>query len=242
LKLRRILKRYKNQREKDIAKLLRESLGIRYKRFDIYLMALRHKSAARNIHNKPQISNERLEFLGDAILDASVADYLYEKYPGKEEGELTKIKSRIVSRSNLNAMANAIGVDKLLETDLQATHSRESIAGNALEALLGAMYLDIGYKKTHRSILHLLEGYTNLRKLEIQEADFKSRLYEEAHKLKTELRFSTVALDEKSNKKQFKSQAFIDQKLIGEGRGASKKKAEQAAAKKGLQKLNGDRK
>jgi len=242
LKLRLFFKRYKSDREKAIAKLLDKSLGIRHKRFELYLMALRHKSAARNIYNKPGISNERLEFLGDAILDASVADYLYVKYPRKEEGELTKIKSRIVSRSNLNSMANAIGIHKLLETDLQATHSRESIAGNALEALLGAMYLDIGYEKTHHSILRLLDKYADLRKLEAQEADFKSRLYEEAHKLKTELRFSTVECDEGRGKKQFKSQAFIDQKLIGQGRGSSKKKAEQAAAKKGLHKLNGDRK
>lgn len=217
------------------------SFGISPKRFKLYLMALRHKSAARNIHNKPELSNERLEFLGDAILDASVADYLYDKYTQKEEGELTKIKSRIVSRTNLNAMANEIGIDKLLETDLQATHSRDSIAGNALEAILGAMYLDLGYKKTHRSILRLLEEFSDLEKLEVQEADFKSRLYEEAHKLKTELRFSTSAIDGSDGKKQFQSQVFIDQKMIGQGRGSSKKKAEQAAAKKGLKKLNIDR-
>lgn len=242
MKLRRFFKRYKTQREKDIAKLLAKTLGIGHRRFDIYLMALRHKSAARNIHNKPEMSNERLEFLGDAILDASVADYLYDKYPDKEEGELTKIKSRIVSRSNLNSMANAIGIQKLLETDLQATHSRESIAGNALEALLGAMYLDIGYKKTHNSILRLLERFTDLKKLEMQEADFKSRLYEEAHRIKSELRFSTIPIDENNGKKYFRAQAFINQTLIGQGKGSSKKKAEQAAAKKGLRKLNDDRK
>lgn len=238
MRIKRLFRSYANQREKDIAKKLAKSFGISYKRFELYLMAFRHKSAARNIYNKPELSNERLEFLGDAILDAAVADYLFTKHPEKEEGELTKMKSRIVSRTNLNAMAVEIQIDQLLETDLQATHSRNSIAGNALEAIFGAMYLDVGYKRTHDSIIRILDKYTDLEKLEEQEADFKSRLYEEAHKLKKELRFNTKAVENTESRKEFKAQAFIGQKLIGEGFGTSKKKAEQSAAKKGLGKLN----
>lgn len=218
--------------------MMAKSLNISFKNLDLYLMALRHKSAARNIYNRPELSNERLEFLGDAILDAAVAEYLYLKHFDHEEGELTKMKSRIVSRSNLNSMAIQMEIDKLLETDLQATHSRESIAGNALEALFGAMYLDLGYKKTNRAILDLLERFTNLDRVEFEEADFKSRLYEEAHKLKTELKFSTKSTEEKVGNRTFKSRAFLGKEQIGHGSGRSKKKAEQAAAKMGLQKLN----
>jgi len=218
--------------------MLSKSLRIPFKDLDLYLTAFRHKSAARNIYNKPEISNERLEFLGDAILDAAVAHYLYLKYPDDEEGELTKIKSRIVSRTTLNRVAIQMGIDKLLETDLQATHARASIAGNALEAIFGAMYLDLGYVKTYRYILGIMGRFANLEEVEFKESDFKSRLYEEAHKVKSDLRFNTRSVDEKNGKRIFKSEAFLDAKLIGKGIGTSKKKAEQKAANEGLHQLN----
>ncbi|MFN2429864.1 MAG: ribonuclease III [Cryomorphaceae bacterium] len=238
MNLRRLFKSYKNDRERDVAEMLAHSLHISFKNLDLYITALRHKSAARNIYNKPEISNERLEFLGDAILDAAVADYLYKKYPDEEEGELTKIKSRIVSRNTLNRVAIQMGIDQLIETDLQATHSRASIAGNALEAIFGAMYLDLGYVKTYRYILGIMGRFANLEEVEFNESDFKSRLYEEAHKIKSNLRFNTRSVDEKDGKRIFKSDAFLDAQLIGKGIGTSKKKAEQKAAKEGLQKLN----
>lgn len=218
--------------------MLSKSLRITFKDLNLYLTAFRHKSAARNIYNKPELSNERLEFLGDAILDAAVAHYLYQKYPEEEEGELTKIKSRIVSRNTLNRVAIQMGIDQLLETDLQATHARASIAGNALEAVFGAMYLDLGYVKTYRYILGIMGRFANLEEVEYHESDFKSRLYEEAHKIKSDLRFNTRSVDEKNGKRIFKSEAFLDAKLIGKGMGTSKKKAEQKAANEGLHKLN----
>ncbi len=221
-----------------MASLLRKDLKIPFNRIEHYIVALRHKSAARNIYNKPEVSNERLEFLGDAILDAAVADYLFSKYPDAEEGEMTKIKSRIVSRTNLNTMASEMGIDKLLETDLQATHSRNSIAGNALEAIFGAMYLDLGFAKTNKFILRLLERFANLEKVEYQEADFKSRLYEEAHRRKSDIYFRTHQHDNAGEKKLFKAEAYLAKEKVGEGTGTSKKKAEQKAAKKALQKLN----
>lgn len=188
------------------------------------------------------MSNERLEFLGDAILDAVVADYLYAKYPNAEEGELTQMKSRIVSRTNLNSIAQKMGIDSLIETDTQAMHSRNSIAGNALEALFGAMYLDLRYADSRKSILYVLDKFGNVDNVEDRESDFKSRLYEEAHRLKVELRFQTHLLHEKDGVKTFISKALLDSNKVGEGTGSSKKKAEQRASEEGLTHLNNTQK
>jgi ribonuclease-3 len=223
--------------QQEVAASLKKILGFRPGKIEIYFKALRHKSAARNIHNDPGLSNERLEFLGDAILDAAVAEYLYYKYENAEEGELTQMKSRIVSRKNLNEMAASTGINPLLETDMQATHSRKSIGGNALEALFGAMYIDLGYVKTRKNMLKMLNRYTDLAALEDEEVDFKSRLYEMAHQKKTGIDFKTKTHDGK-NRKQFTSVVFYDREPIGEGSGTSKKKAEQQAAREGLRKLN----
>lgn len=221
-----------------MAELLTKSLHISYRDLDLYLTALRHKSAARNIHNRPDTSNERLEFLGDAILDSVVAEYLFAKYPKAEEGELTQIKSRIVSRTNLNRIAAEMGVDILIETDMQATHSRGSLSGNALEAIFGALYLDLGYRRTRKSILRMLTTFADLDKIEDQESDFKSRLYEEAHRRKSDLTFNTVTSNSESGAKTFKSEVFMGKIKLGEGTGSSKKKAEQRASEQGLQKVS----
>lgn len=225
-------------REREIAKMLKEYLSVSYKHIEIYSISLRHKSAARNIHNKPDTSNERLEFLGDAILDAAVADYLFKKYPNLDEGELTKMKSRLVSRINLNKLAEKIGVDQLLETDLQATHSRESLGGNALEALLGAIYIDLGYDKAYRAIIRLFEKHADVINVAYVESDFKSRLFEEAHKKKVDVRFSTRIVGEEQGRKMFFSEVYFDQTIRGSGEGLSKKSAEQLAAKFALSQLN----
>lgn len=239
MNFRRLLKPFRNERESEVAKLLTRKLHISYRQIDFYLKALRHKSAARNIYNEPDSSNERLEFLGDAILDSVVAEYLFFKYPKSEEGELTQVKSRIVSRTNLNRMAREMGIDMLIETDMQATHSRGSIAGNALEALFGAVFLDLGYPRTRKTILMLLNEFADMNKIEDQESDFKSRIYEEAHKRKTDINFNTRAIERSSGIKSFVSEVFMDGLKIGEGTGSSKKKAEQRASEQGLKKLNG---
>ncbi len=238
MKIPQFFKTFRNQREKDIAKLLSKSFKISYRRIDYYLKALRHKSAARNIHNEPDTSNERLEFLGDAILDAVVADYLYTKYPDAEEGELTQMKSRIVSRSNLNSIAQTLGIDKLIETDTQAMHSRNSISGNAIEALFGAIYLDLRYEACRKSILYVLNKHGHIDNVEDRESDFKSRLYEEAHRMKVELRFQTQLHHEEKGVKTFISKALFDNNEVGKGTGSSKKKAEQKASEQGLAHLN----
>jgi ribonuclease-3 len=234
-----LFRKKRSDRETEVERAIYTALKMKPRNIDLYIKALRHKSAARNIHGKPEISNERLEFLGDTILDAVVAEYLFLKYPKAEEGDLTKMKSRVVSRSNLNHLAQQANWHNLLETDAQADTARESLGGNALEAIVGAMYLDLGFDSVKRGVIHLLELYSDLDKLEYQEADFKSRLFELAHRMKQELRFETKPVKELEGKKVFNARAFLGAQLVGIGEGFSKKKAEQDAAKKGLEKLNG---
>lgn len=238
LKLPNFLKPNRDKRYKEIEPLIVRSLGIPVRNWRLYVTAMRHKSAARNIYNARELSNERLEFLGDAVLDSVIAEHLFVKYPEAEEGALTKMKSRIVSRTNLNNMAQKMGLSELIETDLQATHSRGSIGGNALEALFGAMYLDLGYVKSQRQMLDLFSKYSDLDAIEDSESDFKSRLFEEAHKLKGSLKFITSSVGEDKGAKKFLAKAILNHKMLGEGEGASKKKAEQLAAKRALKKLN----
>jgi len=234
----RLFKKFKTERDRQIFDLISETFGVSPKELSLYITALRHKSAAKNIYNGNAASNERLEFLGDAVLDAAVADYLFDKYPDAEEGEMTKIKSRIVSRDNLNLMARKMGVPDLLETDAQAARAKDSIAGNALEALFGAMYCDLGYPKTRIATMRALNRYTDLETLEYEEADFKSRLYEEAHRRKVDLRFDTTPHSTSGGDKYFVSTVFFDDQMAGKGKGSSKKRAEQSAAEAALDNLN----
>jgi ribonuclease-3 len=237
LNLLRLFKRYPDERQKQTARLVSKAFGVQPKNIQVYLTALRHKSAAKNIYFGKAESNERLEFLGDAVLDAIVADYLYLHHPEAEEGELTKMKSRIVSRTNLNGMAKAIGLPDLLETDAQAAQSKDSISGNALEAIFGAMYRDKGYPTTSEAVVRVLDKYTDLKSLTNEEADFKSRLYEAAHRQKVQLVFDTHPQSADEGEKRFVSLVFFDKEKVGKGLGTSKKKAEQQAARHALEKL-----
>lgn len=230
--------RSKSDRDRQIERLLGETFRIHPKEMSLYRRALCHKSAARNIHRDRKLSNERLEFLGDAIIDSVVAEYLYRSHPVAEEGELTKMKSRIVSRISLNRTAVAIGLDALIETDAQATNSRQSISGNAFEAVVGAIYLDRGYKKAKLAILNALTQYANLGSLQNTESDFKSRLHEEAHRLGAKVFFKTAPVSAEKGTHRFFSQVIWNSDEMGNGHGSSKKRAEQKAAEEALKKIS----
>jgi len=228
----------KSDRDKEIRSLLIKSFKVRPKNLQLYRQAVCHKSAARNIHNDRSLSNERLEFLGDAVIDATIADYLYRNHPNAEEGEMTKMKSRIVSRANLNATAVRIGLHTLIETDLQATNSRQSISGNAFEAVVGAIYLDKGYDFAKRATLFVLKQFSNIGSLKNTESDFKSRIYEEAHKRDSKVYFKTNQVSSESGSHLFSSCVLWNGDQIGQGKGSSKKRAEQQAASEALKKIS----
>ena len=186
------------------------------------------------------INNERLEFLGDAILDAVIADFLYETFPNHDEGFLTQLKSKIVKRKQLNKIASRLGISELLTTNTNISQSGKNILGNAYEALIGAIYLDKGYNSTKRFIIsNTLKKYIDLEKLSHKETDFKSRIMEWAQKTKNEISFiSKEQIISGGTKIIFHSDVFILNELCGEGTGSSKKEAEQQAAEKALKKVS----
>lgn len=224
-----MLSNFFSKNSSPLSKKLENVLGFKPKNIALYEKALRHKSASLN-NNGIKENNERLEFLGDAILDSIAATYFFKKFPLKEEGYLTTMKSRLVSRKNLNQIAHKIGIKKLLEANIR--QESKTILGDALEALIGAIYLDRGFEKTEEFVVKKLIGtYMDIEQLINTEVNFKSKVIEWAQKNKTEIEFVT---HEKIIDDQIIFQSFL--KLNGEeqteGVGKSKKVAEQSAAEK----------
>ncbi len=202
----------------------------------LYRLALTHTSFARQNAAGKHETNERLEFLGDAILGAVVAEHLFNKFPYEDEGFLTEIRSRIVNRESLNHIAIKIGLNTLVKVDTTSNVTRHrSVNGNALEALVGAIYLDKGYDNTRRFILSkLLKPHIDLHSLTTTTANFKSKLIEWAQGQNLDIRFDIVKRKHQGNTTEFTSEVYIDNKAVAVGVGLSKKKADQAAAEKGL--------
>ena len=200
---------------------------------DVFLFerALVHKSAVYDHSSSYTRSNERLEFLGDAILGAVVADYLFKQYPKKDEGFLTKMRSKIVSRHSLNDLAKKIGLNKIVIARLDKKSKTDSIYGNAFEALIGAIYLDRGTKACEKFILErIIYPYISLERLENEETNFKSRIIEWAQKEKRDLVFEIVGEVGEGRNKVFEACVKLDGEEITRGKEKSKKKAEQKAA------------
>lgn len=195
----------------------------------LYQTAITHVSAAIE---KTDTHNERLEFLGDAFLGSIVGEMLYIKYPKRDEGFLTEMRSKIVNRQNLDTLATNMGLNKLVRFNkndrlLQNSH----IFGNALEALIGAIYLDKGFNTTKQFILkYLLSEFMDLEELEQTETNFKKGLYQWAQKLHKEIEFKLTGEERIGRRKLFKVGIFIDNELLTEGTGWNKKEASQKAA------------
>lgn len=217
-------------KNKQLYQSLKNILGFYPGNISLYKSAFRHKSAAHKIKEGVKDSNERLEFLGDAILSAVVADYLFKKFPYKDEGFLTKMRSKIVSRSQLNQLAVKLGIKELVESSLDKGGKNISINGDAFEALIGAIYLDKGYTTASNFILHrFIQHHIDIDEIETKENDFKSKMIEWAQKEKKRLqfRFEEITVDQE---KQYIIQLIIDNEVFGKGQHFSKKRAEQIAA------------
>lgn len=203
-----------------------------------YQQSLRHHSSANKIHNSgSKDSNERLEYLGDAVLNSVVAEYLFKKYPYKDEGFLTELRSKIVSRVSLNDLALKIGLSNLVEYDkksMQNINVRNSIFGNALEAFVGAIFLDKGYNKSRYFIIEkLIRHHVDVDKLQQTEKNFKGRLIEFTQKAGMNLDFNVSELSH-GKQKIYKLSVIIDNKFFGEAEHTNKKQAEQQASEKAL--------
>lgn len=201
----------------------------------LYKLALTHTSFARQAASSKHDTNERLEFLGDAVLGAVVAELLFRKFPYEDEGFLTEIRSRIVNRESLNHIALKIGLNLLVKVETGANRHK-SVNGNALEALVGAIYLDKGYNMTRQFVLgKLIKPHVDLHKLVNTTANFKSKLIEWAQSQNMEIRFESIQKKQQGNTTEFTSEVYIGDKPVATGVGLSKKKADQAAAEKSLE-------
>jgi len=231
------------QKEKsNLSNSVLKIVGKRPRNLQLYKLAV---SRNGDSNSSSKETNQRLEFLGDAILGAIVAEYLFKKYPFKDEGFLTEIRSRIVNRESLNDLAIKTGLNKLIKHDNRRNNNKAgtSIFGDAMEALVGAVYLDMGYKTCrHFVVEELIKGYFDLEKVINDGGNYKSKIIEWSQKENKLIRFKIVSENGKSHNKEFTAVVTIDEKEIATGKGYSKKKAEQAAATnswKVIQELNG---
>lgn len=215
-------------KKNEFALKLERIIGFYPSQVSLYQQAFSHKSLTQNNKLQAFESNERLEFLGDAILDSIISHYLFSKFPKKDEGFLTKLRSRLVSRQMLNNLGLKIGIQELIKSNLE--QESKSIYGDALEALIGAIYLDKGYVYAQRFVEErLLQNHVDIEEVIQTETDFKSRVIEWCQKEKLEFNFKVVEKEE-GNEKLYTAELFIDQKLLGKGTAYTKKKAEQLAA------------
>src|ERR1700749_1525829 len=199
-------------------KVLKNLLGFVPGNLSLYKMAFRHKSVAQNIRKGVKNSNERLEFLGDAVLGSVVAEVLFKLYPYEDEGFLTELRSKIVSRVNLNQLAKKLGFDKLIEYDTRMVGSNRqgSLLGDAFEALVGAVYLDKGYEFTKNFLVnHIIKSHIDIQKLEQTETNFKSKLIEWCQRHSKDVSFDLVENEDGENLKLFTVNASVDGQIMG---------------------------
>ncbi len=218
-------------------------LGFFPHHIEYYEEALMHKSFAKDGGSKSMHNNERLEFLGDAILDAIVADIVYRRFPDKDEGFLTNTRSKIVQRETLNQIAIELGLDKMIMTSARTNAHKNHIYGNALEAFIGAVYLDRGFDVTQTFIdKNIIDTYLNIEKLAKKEVNFKSKLIEWSQKYKVVLKFELIEnFKDNDNNPVFQTRAVLGEIPVGIGIGYSKKESQQNAAKMAIKKLRAER-
>jgi ribonuclease-3 len=220
-------------------------LGFRPKSFELYKASLIHRSTPQTARVFGLIHNERLEFLGDAILSAVVADYLFRNFPEYSEGELSKSRARLVSRSYLNHLAAALQLDALVMLHPSVTTPSPDLSGNALEALIGAVFLDRGYKKASQFVLDRIIGKAPWLKGSDSFSEAEAEIWISSPGQSPKNRFNEWAqghrahhgfhtLPDEENPGMFVSRLFVDQEMVATGLGRSKKEAEQDAAQQAL--------
>lgn len=220
---------------------LKNILGFVPKNIKLYEMAFRHKSVAVVIKDGVKNSNERLEFLGDAVLGSIVAELLFKLYPYKDEGFLTEMRSKIVSRAHLNQLSQKIGLNEMVQYDariISFTSKQSSLYGDAFEALIGAVFVENGYRFTKDFLYtRIIKPHVDLEVLENTETNFKSRLIEWCQHGGKEVQFLQVENPEGESAKMFSVHAIVGGEVCGEGRDFNKKNAEKLAAEKACELL-----
>ena len=219
-------------RDKAYYRIVDDMFGFIPHNIELYKLALIHKSASLVLEDGRSINNERLEYLVDAVIEAVTSDYIFIEYPDRDEGFMTKLRSKIVSRQSLNALAVKIGLDTHVISNGGAGIAQKHIHGDAFEAMMGAIYLDQGYEFVNRLLInHIYYRYLDLEELTESENDFKSRLIEWCQKNHHKVAFRTEHDKEyAANHPVFYCKVLVDGMEIGHGVGESKKEAEQHAA------------
>ncbi|MDM8003271.1 MAG: ribonuclease III [Bacteroidota bacterium] len=218
---------------------LKKLLGFRPLNLRLYEMAFIHRSATYTLPDGVRINNERLEYLGDAIIDSILSDYLFRLYPEASEGFLTKTRARIVNRETLNNLGTAMGIDRLIVSNLAPSDSPRNLYGNAVEALVGALFIDTGYDRTRRFFIERgLKKHLDLTAVLSAETDYKSLILEYCQKNKQKLNFTSR---EKASGAGMQPLFTVTLEINGEeitrGEGSTKKEAEQDASMAALNKL-----
>lgn len=225
---------------KEFYLFLKDLLGFYPTNLKLYDLAFIHKSASTLDSQGNFVNNERLEFLGDAILGAIIADFFYNRFPQQDEGFLTKNRSKLVNRTFLTRLTFDMGLNVFIDSNATRNIDKSHIYGDALEALIGAIYLDTNYQKTKFFVTkRILSQFVNMNEIEQKDSNFKSQLIEWSQKNKKELKFETIEehVSDKSKQPKFNATVLIDQTVLGRGTGTSKKEAQQNAARETLKKL-----
>lgn len=235
--LRQLFKRFSGQ-DRELRKRLQVILGFRPNNMALYHLALTHSSAGLVVKDGVPLSNERLEFLGDAVLGAIAAKYLFKRFPFESEGFLTETRSKIVSRKNLGALAKKLGLYELVRKDGSTDRNTSSLGGDALEALVGAAFLDRGFELTENFVVrHLIDNFIDLDQLLTEDANFKSRIIEHCQKHRLKYEFGMSQEQRRRGESHFVVRLMVDGRECGLGKGRTKKEAEQEAARKACSEL-----
>jgi len=235
----KILKKGNSKADQKLITAIKNIAGITPSNIALYRLATLHSSISRENDSGYKESNERLEYLGDAVLGATVADYLFKKFPFKDEGFLTEIRSRIVNREALNLLARKIGVANIVQYDSKNSHLQQVILGNTLEAIVGAIYLDKGFLRCKKFVIDkLIVPNYDLDALINSNPNFKSKIIEWAQREGKDVKFEILDVKKGRNHKEFTAQVIVNNEPMGTGFGNNKKKAEQDAALKTCEMLN----
>lgn len=232
--IRRIVrKRPKSAEDKALFYELKELLNFTPRSLNKYKKAFTHRSVQMSDEKGNPINYERLEFLGDSILGAVIAAYLYKKVPTGSEGYLTQMRSKIVSREHLNELGKDLDLIRFINSNVDEANVGENIHGNIFEALIGAIYLDKGYNFAQRFIFeNVVLPYVDIERLEGKITSYKGLIIEWCQKQKKKYKFDTYEDSGNEPVKHFSVRVSIDGEQIAKGRATSKKKAEEQASKR----------
>ena len=218
---------------------LRNLLGFYPNNLAVYKLAFCHRSSAEEHPSGIKLSNERLEYLGDAVLGAVVAELLFKKFPYKEEGFLTEMRSKIVNREHLNRLAIKLGIDHFMNGTIDPAAKSRSVYGDALEALIGAVYIDKGYTVVRKVLLdRFIKHHVDLEELEELDANFKSKLINWGQRERKKVEFELLEELDNGGKRLLRVRVMVDGAEMARGEDFSKKRAEQIAASKACVALN----